>query len=292
MSPIPRLLLLGSIVAALPALASAQWQPHFELRAPIPVVANGGLISVEVWVSNVLGNVAGYQAEILFDQTRLDPVAITQGPYLAFNTFFGNPGAFPDKVRIGALNFPTGSDLPPGPGQGLIATVVFNTLREGPANLDLTSFCLMACPGGTGSKLGTRADLAVQVLAPTDSLMAFGRPNPAGTIALRYGNPTLAGKMFVTASSFSNTGIPIPGVGILPLGFDPLFQMAFANCCVYGNSVGTLDGSGSATTTFRLPNDPRVVGLRVWFGSLIFQITPSFQFLGVSSSTWTDYLAS
>jgi hypothetical protein len=286
-----RVLLLGSSLLCLSPVPAAQWMPHFELRTATPIVASGGSFAVEVWVSNVLGNVAGYQAEILFDQTRVDPVSITQGPYLPFNTFFGSPNAFPDKVRIGALNFPSGSDLPPGPGFGLIATVVLRALRDGPANLDLTSFCVMACPGGTGSKSSTRADLAVQILAATETLAASGVPNPGGTIALRYGSAGFAGKMFVTAASFSNTGIPIPGVGTLPLGFDSLFQLAFANCCLYGNSVGTLDATGGALTTFRLPNDPRVVGLRIWFGSLIFQITPMFQFLGVSSSTWTDYLA-
>lgn len=46
-----------------------------------------------------------------------------------------------------------------------------------------------------------------------------------------------------------------------------------------------VSATGSATTTFTLPNDPRVVGLRIYVGSVTFQLAPSFRFLAVSNST-------
>ena len=248
----------------------------------------GQSFTVTFHVSKVGGTTAGYQSEVLFDPTRVVPTSIIQGPYLKFKTFFGSPTAFKGMIRIGALNFPIPTTLPKGAGSGVLATATFRALKSGPVNLDM-GYSMLSAPGGAYSIKGTRKDLAVQVTATGDILAASGRPNPGGTMQLEVYAPTYAGKNVITAASFSNTGIPLGSGVTVPIGVDILLDLALANAYPFTNSNTKLDSVGRAVTSFSVPNDPRAIGIRIHFGSLILNASP-LRFLKASNPTSVLYI--
>lgn len=262
----PWFLVLTCVVGV--GFGQGSWTPTFELHSHVNSVTVGSSFSVDIFVGGVAGDVAGYQAEIAFDPAQVQAVDIVQGPYLPFTTFFGVPGAFPNVVRVGGLNIPVPLPIPPGPGGGVIATVTFQTLVPGPIHLDLTPFCVLSGPGGV-SIAGNRRDGLVQARAPGDTLAISGVPNRGGTLNLEIIAPGLALVPAVTAGSFGNGGIPIAGHGIVPLDFDGLVALALQNAPPYTNSTPTLDGSGYALTQVAIPDVPGLVGLRIWFASVV-----------------------
>ncbi len=276
--------LLCSLLLLLPA--QAQFVPEFQLFSANPNVPVGGVLTVEVWVNGVVEATTGYQVEILHPAS-VTPLAVTQGPYLMFGTFFGSPGAFPDKVRIGALNFPTPTPLPAGQGFGLLATVTYSVDAAGPIHLDLTSFTSMVSTAAATIP-SERLDLLATGAGPADILSVSGVPNPGGAVELRTELLGAPGAMVTAAASLGDAGIPVPGVGTVPLTWDPLVDLALAGAYPYTNSSNVVGASGVVTTQVAIPNVPSLVGTRFYFASVAFM---PFGGLVISNGLFGDILA-
>ncbi len=266
---------------------SAQFTPVLSLRTTNPVVPVAQTFDVDIHVANVTGAVTGHWLVLVYDPTRLQPLAVTQGPYLALPSFQANWTSSVNTIYARSLNFPVGVPVTPATPEGVLATVTFRSLRSGPTNIDLFQFTKLEGPLGA-SIVGPRRDLAVQIQEPGDILAASGVPNPGQVTRLETLAPAHAGRFVFVAGSLGNSGILVPGAGTLPLDPDPLFFLAATNAPPYANSLARIDGTGYALTLFALPNVTAVVGLRVYFGSLVFDLG---RFRAVSNSTWVDYLS-
>ena len=67
---------------------------------------------------------------------------------------------------------------------------------------------------------------------------------------------------------------------------DFLFNLALAGAFPYTNPVNLLSPTGTATSFFTLPNIPSLVGLRIYFATVV--IAPPN--IVISNSTWADIL--
>ena len=278
-----RALLLALFVSA--GGYGQSYTPLFELKSTSTAVPVGGQVFVELHVSGVLGATTGYQVEVLHDPAKVAPASITQGAYLPFGLFI--PGtSFADKIRIGALNFPSPTPIAPGSGGGILAVVVYDVLAPGPIHLDLTSFTLLV-DSSAMSIASARRDLLVTGMAQGDILSATGVPNPGGSITLTTNLPGYPGAVVTAAASSGNSGIPVPGFGVVPLTWDALVNAALADAPPYTNAINVVPFSGSVSTQIAIPPLPSLVGLRVYFASVA--IDPSG--IIISNGLYGDVLA-
>jgi len=68
--------------------------------------------------------------------------------------------------------------------------------------------------------------------------------------------PALAGQSYLVAAALSSApGIPVPGVGTIPLALDPLLLLSISGQlpAVFTDFSGTIDANGEATATFHIP---------------------------------------
>jgi hypothetical protein len=90
-----------------------------------------------------------------------------------------------------------------------------------------------------------------------------------------------AGRAYIVLASASGTspGVPLPGGFNLPLVLDGFFIDSFngANIFPWGNTLGTLDGVGTANATFSLPPLPAfLAGLQIWHAYAVIDATTVF----------------
>lgn len=263
------LVALAVLLVVVESTAAAQWTPAFETRPGANVVAVGQTFTVDFHVSNVQAATTGYQSDIIYDPADAALLSITQGPYLQFQTFFGST-VVAGRARIGALNFPVPTALPPGTGAGVLATATFRARRAGPISLDMRQPSILVSPQGQSIR-GTTVDALVYASAPSDILAVFGQPNPGGSILMDVTDATNEGRTVISAASFGNAGISV-GVGTIPLNLDPLLFLAVLNVPPYVDSVTTIS-AGRARSGLQLSGSPATIGLRLYFASVILDRT-------------------
>lgn len=95
-------------------------------------------------------------------------------------------------------------------------------------------------------------------------LSSANLPTIGGPVVFYLTNATQATDGYQLALSFSaNTGIPIPGVGTVPLDADNLFFLTTSNAvpAVFVAFRGVLDSNGEAAAQLNIPAVPGLVGL-------------------------------
>ena len=89
-------------------------------------------------------------------------------------------------------------------------------------------------------------------------------PQVASPLLLHVTVPTKQGSAYQVGISFSNTtGIPVGGVGTIPLDLDPLLILSVQNILptIFSNFGGTLNIFGEATATLNIPASLALVGI-------------------------------
>lgn len=93
------------------------------------------------------------------------------------------------------------------------------------------------------------------------------------TMQLRAPQPS--GTPFLCLASLRNTGIPIDGSRVLPLGFDGLLQLSLAAPGLF-NFYGLLDQNGDGFPSINVPNDPTLVGAALFVAGVTLSfVNPS-----------------
>lgn len=90
-----------------------------------------------------------------------------------------------------------------------------------------------------------------------------GRPLIGQAMKIHITHASKPAGAYQIAMSWTNTGIPIPGVGSVPLAPDDLFVLSVTNKLpsVFVNFQGNLDGQGEATAVLNTPNIPALIGI-------------------------------
>ncbi len=90
-----------------------------------------------------------------------------------------------------------------------------------------------------------------------------GRPLIGQAMQIHVTNVSRAGGGYQVAMSWGSSGIPLPGVGTIPLAPDSLFFLSITNVLpsVFQNFQGTLNINGEATATLNTPNIPAILGI-------------------------------
>ena len=108
----------------------------------------------------------------------------------------------------------------------------------------------------------TAANVALSMTAP---------PKLGTAVPMTLNSPGDAGKTYVLASSFGNSGIPMPGKRSIPLALDALTILTVQNLVpsVFKNYQGTLNGSGVATATLALPGTSALTGQTIYSAFIV-----------------------
>jgi len=96
-------------------------------------------------------------------------------------------------------------------------------------------------------------------------------PQPGATVLLHVTVPSQAGALYQVALAFSSApGIPVPGVGTIPLAFDSLFLLSISGAVpsIFTNFAGTLDAFGEATASLNIPALGVLAGLDFSIGAV------------------------
>jgi hypothetical protein len=104
-------------------------------------------------------------------------------------------------------------------------------------------------------------------------LTTEGVPSVGASMKMHVAWPLRAGSAYQFAMSFYRTsGIPVPGVGTIPLDPDPLFWLSVSNALptVFSNFNGFLDIYGEATATVNIPKIGALVGFPFSVGAVTY----------------------
>lgn len=91
-----------------------------------------------------------------------------------------------------------------------------------------------------------------------------GLPQVGSPLLLHVTHPARPGAIYQIGLSFSNTiGIPIPGVGTIPLDFDKLFEISVVNPIpgLFQNFSNTLNVRGESTAVLSIPPIGALIGV-------------------------------
>jgi len=81
-------------------------------------------------------------------------------------------------------------------------------------------------------------------------------PQPGATVLFHVTVPAQAGALYQVAMAFSSLpGIPVSGVGTIPLAIDALLLLSISGAVpsIFANFAGSLDAFGEATATLNIP---------------------------------------
>jgi len=94
-----------------------------------------------------------------------------------------------------------------------------------------------------------------------DAFTRSGPATPGSTIALNMEDPSRPGAAYLVRCAFSRApGIPLPGVGTVPITPDALFWLSGFAPTIFQNFGGVLNGQGQATAAVAIPNVPGLRG--------------------------------
>jgi len=113
-----------------------------------------------------------------------------------------------------------------------------------------------------------------------DPVLAIANKTGLTRFDVTIGSPHDAGKFYVIGPSLSGTspGLPLaPGL-TLPLNFDALTAFALTSGLVYfRNAVGGLDTNGQGALNLRMPGNPALKGVTVYFAGATFTLENGFR---------------
>ncbi len=143
-----------------------------------------------------------------------------------------------------------------------------------------------AAPGHTSKtvRLSLKAgstlteDVFLEPVARPTTLTAGGAPRIGNTVTLQMSSPDDAGKQYFMPASFSpGPAIPLGYGRSLPIGVSFLIDVQLLAPTIFVNTFGTLDIAGKASAQFRVPNDPNLSGLSLYFAAVVLDPTyPAF----------------
>jgi hypothetical protein len=94
-----------------------------------------------------------------------------------------------------------------------------------------------------------------------DAFTRSGPATPGSTIVLLMEDVSRPGAAYVVRCAFSRApGIPIPGVGTIPITPDALFWLSGIAPTIFQNFAGMLNAQGRATASVAIPNVPALRG--------------------------------
>jgi hypothetical protein len=159
-------------------------------------------------------------------------------------TIAGGPGA-PDLL-VTTRKLRTDPWGPPVLVPGVNSTALDRRPGISPDGREL--YFTSARPGGLGSN-----DIWVSTFT---GLTHQNLPQPGATVLFHVTVPTQAGALYQVAMAFASApGIPVPGVGTIPLTIDALFLLSISGVAptIFTNFTGNLDAFGEATASLNIP---------------------------------------
>ena len=115
---------------------------------------------------------------------------------------------------------------------------------------------------------------SVKMTAAVVPLSMTASPKLGTTVPMALNSPGDAGKTYVVATSFGNTGIAMPGNRTVPLALDALTILTVQNLVpsVFKNYQGTLTGAGVATAAIALPSNSALVGQSLFSAFIVVDL--------------------
>lgn len=131
---------------------------------------------------------------------------------------------------------------------------------------------LFFCSSRTGGTGGQDVYMCKYTGLSHELLPQIGSP-----LVLHMTDPARAGDTYVIRLSFSNNfGIPIPGVGTVPLDFDGLF---ISTPLLMTGSIGTLDADGAGTGVLSIPAIAGLVGQTFYCGGVLLNASNQIDYI-------------
>ena len=95
-----------------------------------------------------------------------------------------------------------------------------------------------------------------------DALTQTGQATPGATVVYNLEAPTEGGAAYLVRCAFSRSpGIPVPGVGTVPITPDDLFWLSGQAPTIFKNFGGVLTSQGKGAAAVAIPGIPGLTGI-------------------------------